>query len=141
MLEKHHPKLKQLAIKGLKYCHSPLAGFITNITVLTFCTEILNYPAAISYIFALFSASTASFFVCRYFVFKQHIKENIFKQYWKFISSSMVFRVVEFALFWLFVDILGYYYLYVFLVVQSASAILKFFIYNFIFTNNNNKLT
>ncbi len=127
-------KLKQDFFKGLKFLQSSLVAFITNIIVLTFCVEILQFPETVAYLISIFCATSMSFLVCRYFVFSEAIRPKFLKQYIQFLSSSAIFRTIEFCLFWLFVDVYGYYYFYVFLIVQSSATIFKFFFFKkFIF--------
>ncbi len=127
-------KLIPIIVRIYKFLHSSLVAFITNLVVLTTCVELLNFPEPLAYALAVFSATSASFLVCRYFVFKHSEREKFFKQYWKFVSSSMVFRIVEFSVFTICVELLNFYYFYVFLVVQTITTIIKFFFYKkFIF--------
>ncbi len=133
---KNNSDLKKLFFKGLKFLQSSLIAFLTNMTVLTFCVEVLAWPKTLSYLLAITCATSMAFLVCRYFVFKQFNRPSFFKQYWKFISSAMVFRAIEFGFFTFFVEFYNFYYLYVFVAVQGCGTIFKFFFFNkFIFGN------
>ncbi len=137
MLKYDKNNLKQLLYKGFKFLHSSLAAFITNMVVLTFSVEILRFPETLGYLLSIFCATSVSFLVCRYFVFTEAIRPKFFKQYAQFLSSSAMFRAVEFCLFWIFVEFYNFYYLYVFLVIQSCATIFKFFFFKkFIFDKN-----
>ncbi len=126
--------LKPLLFKGFKFLQSSMVAFLTNMVVLTFCVEILKFSEMLGYLLAIMCATTMSFLVCRYFVFAQAIRPPFFKQYAQFVSSAAVFRTIEFGLFSFFVEVMAYYYLYVFIIVQSIGTIFKFFYFKkFIF--------
>lgn len=120
--------------KSFRFGMMSLLAMTINFSVSIGGYKILGMNPNFSYALALILASTASFFMCRHFVYRTAQDHAPAKQYSQFILSTLSFRGCEYAAFWILFNIMKIWYLSAIIIVAVSATIIKFIFYNnFIF--------
>ena len=103
-----------------------LPSFAIAVPLNWFLVEQLSWNKALAYALVLVFQVTLNFFMCRWFVFKNKKDTPVLMQFGQFMSGILFFRLADWALYIVLVNMLNLY----FLAVQVANififAILKF---------------
>lgn len=124
--------------KGLKFGVTTLSACVINFGVNIIGHECFGISVNILYPIALILVSISSFLQFRFFVFPDASKRSAVKQGWQFFLSSVIFRILEWALFFVLYNIVAFsfhwWYAWCIIIVQTIGTVSKFFFYNsFIF--------
>ena len=121
--------------KGLKFCITSLSACLLNFGINVIGHEFFGISVNILYPIALVVVSVSTFLQCRFFVYPGASQRNALKQGWQFIVSSIIFRFLEWALFFFLYNIVAlsfhWWYVCCILIVQTIGTLSKFFFYNF----------
>ena len=128
--------------KGLKFCITSLSACLLNFGINVIGHEFFGISVNILYPIALVVVSVSTFLQCRFFVYPGASQRNALKQGWQFIVSSIIFRFLEWALFFFLYNIVAlsfhWWYVCCILIVQTVGTLSKFFFYNFFVFGNGN---
>ena len=128
--------------KGLKFCITSLTACLLNFGINIIGHECFGISVNILYPIALVVVSLSTFLQCRFFVYPGAAKRNVMRQGWQFIVSSVVFRFLEWALFFFLYNVVAlrfhWWYVCCILIVQTIGTLSKFFFYNFFIFGNGN---
>lgn len=128
--------------KGLKFGVATLSACIIHFVINVIGHECFDISVNILYPIALVMVSLSTFLQCRFFVYPGAAKRNAMKQGWQFVLSSVVFRLLEWVLFFFLYNIVAlsfhWWYVCCIIIVQTIGTLSKFFFYNyFIFGHGN----
>lgn len=125
--------------KCLKFGVTSLSACVINFGVNIIGHECFGISVNILYPIALILVSISSFLQFRFFVFPDASKRNAVKQGWQFILSSIVFRLLEWTLFFILYNVVAlsfhWWYVCCIVIVQTTGTISKFFFYNYSFSD------
>lgn len=111
----------------LKFVASGLPSFLVAIPLNYLLVEKAGVGKGLSYALVITFQVTVNFFVCRYFAFNRTDKKSILAEFGVFFSGIMLFRVGDWGLYYLIVELLHFEQ---YLLVQTMNvfvfAILKF---------------
>ncbi len=129
--------------KGLKFMLTSLSAGLLNFAINIIGHECFGISVNILYPVALAVVSCSTFLQCRFFVYPGAAERNAMKQGWQFALSSIVFRVLEWMLFWFLYNVVAlpfhWWYVGCILIVQCTGPVSKFFFYNFYIFGNRPK--
>ena len=108
--EKRHPG-SGVYVKFIKFLLAGLPSFLIAIPVNYFLVEYAHFPKGICYALVLFCQVTINFFVCRIWVFDRTQHMNIGLQFLLFLSNILVFRVLDWGLYYILVTWFDLYYI------------------------------
>jgi putative flippase GtrA len=97
--------------------------FIVGLT--TALHEVFRVGEKLAFLIPLVVVFFVNFAACRYFVYGAR-SQPLARQFAKFAISSLGFRVGEYAVYWVLIDIIGMWYLAAVFIVMPTSFILKF---------------
>ena len=121
--------------KGLKFGITSASACLINFGINVIGHECFGISVNILYPIALVTVSLSTFLQCRFFVYPGAAERNAVKQGWQFILSSVVFRVLEWLLFFFLYNVvalpLRWWYVCCIVIVQTIGTLSKFFFYNF----------
>ena len=131
--------------KGLKFCITSLTACLLNFGINIIGHECFGISVNILYPIALLVVSTSTFLQCRFFVYPGASQRNALKQGWQFVVSSIVFRFLEWALFYFLYNVVAlqfhWWYVCCILIVQTIGTLSKFFFYNFFIFGHGNTVS
>ena len=128
--------------KGLKFGITSLTACALNFGINIIGHECFGISVNILYPIALVVVSLSTFLQCRFFVYPGASKRNAMKQGWQFVLSSVIFRLLEWMLFFFLYNIVAldfhWWYVCCIIIVQTLGTLSKFFFYNyFVFGHGN----
>ncbi|MBW1728731.1 MAG: GtrA family protein [Deltaproteobacteria bacterium] len=126
--EHHEVRTRLVMISLFKYFVASGITFALNIGITFSLTEILKIRPELSYGIALLIVSITSFMLLRYYVYGATDK-NIVLQFASYCASALGFRGMEYLSFLLVYYLSGLKYGIVVILIQSISALTKFFYY------------
>lgn len=100
-----------LLLKLGRFLAAGVPAFVVAVLVNRWLVELLHWPAPAAYALALYLQMTANFFVCRLFVFDIDPTKPVFRQYLHFLAGLLVFRLADWAVYTVLVEVAGVYYL------------------------------
>jgi putative flippase GtrA len=129
-LKKHLP----LALLFIKFLAAGLPAFGLGVLINYGLVDFIKLAIPIAYIIVLLFQVTCNFFMCRIFVFK-NTDEKLFciHKYKKFMSSILIFRLLDWLLYVFMTHYLGIYYLLAQVINVVVFSILKFTVTKYIF--------
>lgn len=110
----------------LRFLLSGLPAFLLAIPANWFLVEVFHWPKPVSYLAVLWGQTTINFFACRRFVFNLREKRPTFRQYWQFLSGMGLFRLADWLLYTIVVEVFRLYYLAAQLFNIAVFALIKF---------------
>ena len=119
--------LEKTIKQGILFILATGIGFAINIGLTAFLHEILGIPPGIAFAVALACAYAVNFFNNRKWVFASDAAAV--PQVARFLSVSLVFRLLEYLVFILLYGTFGMYYLFAVLASLFSFYFLKFFVY------------
>ena len=130
--------------KALKFTLASLSAGLLNFGINIIGHECFGISVNILYPVSLAVVSCSTFLQCRFFVYPGASERNAIAQGWQFALSSLIFRLLEWMLFWFLYNVvaLSFHWWYVgcIIIVQCTGMVSKFFFYNFfIFGNQSGK--
>ncbi len=128
--------------KGLKFGVTSLTACALNFGINIIGHECFGISVNILYPIALVVVSLSTFLQCRFFVYPGAADRNAMKQGWQFVLSSVIFRLLEWMLFFFLYNIVAlsfhWWYVCCIIIVQTLGTLSKFFFYNyFVFGHGN----
>ncbi len=106
--------MKDFVTKGTKLTKFLLAGvpsFLLAIPLNIFLVETVHLFKPLSYAIILIIQVSINFFMCRKFVFQDHNEVSIVKQFFQFILGILTFRVIDWTLYSIAVELLEFHYI------------------------------
>ncbi|MAH25468.1 MAG: hypothetical protein CMI19_00695 [Opitutae bacterium] len=128
---KYFPKLLKV---GSRFIVSSALSFCLNISITIFLCERMNFSERNAFATSLFIVFIINFFLMKYFTFRSN-PASLSKQLINYTAFAIGFRFSEYFLFRIFYSCLCFDYRIVVVTVLSASTLLKFFTYKYIFDN------
>ena len=119
--------LKSTIKQGILFILASGIGFAINVGLTAFLHEILGIPPGIAFAAALACAYAVNFFNNRKWVFASDAATV--PQVVRFLSVSLVFRLLEYLVFLILYSTLGMHYLLAVLISLFSFYFLKFFVY------------
>jgi len=113
-------------IKLLKFLAAGLPSFLLAVPLNYFLVDFLKLPASPVYACVLVFQVSVNFFMCRWFVFEKTTDTPLWKEFGTFTAGILVFRLADWALYTLLVNVFGLYYLAVQLANVVIFSVLKF---------------
>jgi len=114
-------------LKGvLRFLLSGLPAFLLAIPANWFLVELLHWPKPVSYLAVLWGQTTINFFACRRFAFDVKDRPPTVGQYWQFLSGMGLFRLADWLLYTIVVEVFRLYYLAAQLFNIAVFALIKF---------------
>jgi putative flippase GtrA len=110
-----------------KFMLSGLPSFIVAVPLNYFLVEKAHLGKNIAYALVIAFQVAVNFFVCRAYAFNRKDSKSMAAEFGVFFSGIMLFRVADWALYVLLVNVVGLYYLAVQLCNVVVFALLKFF--------------
>ena len=136
---------QDLIRKGLKFVITSLSACLLNFGINIIGHEYFGISVNILYPVALVVVSLSTFLQCRFFVYPGASHRNALKQGWQFVISSIVFRFLEWLLFFFLYNIVAldfhWWYVCCILIVQTIGTLSKFFFYNFFIFGHGNSVS
>ena len=121
--------------KTVKFGIAFVVACLLNFGINIIGHEYFGISVNILYPISLVAVSLSSFLQFRFFVYPGAAKRNALKQGWQFIASSIVFRLLEWALFLFLYNVINlsfhWWYVCCIIIVQTIGTLGKFFFYNF----------
>ena len=115
-----------LGRKFVKFLLVGLPSFLVALPLNWFLVEKLSLNRPVSYAIVLFFQVSVNFFLCRFWVFDRTRKTSLVVQYFSFVGAIAFFRLADWGLYALLVEVFGFYYLAVQLFNIVVFAVLKF---------------
>jgi putative flippase GtrA len=118
-----------LAKTGLKlggFLAAGLPSFILAVPLNWFLVKHAQWHEALAYALVLVVQVTLNFFMSRWLVFKNRKSTLLWVQFSQFMSGILVFRLADWALYTLFVNVFGLYFIGVQIANILIFAVLKF---------------
>ena len=115
-----------LGRKFVKFLLAGLPSFLVALPLNWFLVEKLSLNPPVSYAIVLFLQVTVNFFLCRVWVFDATRNTSLVVQYFAFVGGIAFFRLADWGLYVLLVEVFGFYYLAVQLFNIVVFAFLKF---------------
>ena len=109
-----------------KFLAAGLPSFLVAVPLNYALVEYLRVPKWLAYGSVMALQVTANFFMCRIFVFKSRDPGRLFHEFRLFFAGIMFFRLLDWGVYVLFVQVVGWYYLLVQVLNVAVFAILKF---------------
>lgn len=122
-----------MLVKAAKYGFVTILAFCISVGGTAALTELLGLTPKIAYLIALITVFCFNFVMCRYFIFAGKAG-NVRLQLTAFTATSLVFRGIEYAAFYILYDLLALPYLLLIIAIQGTSSLTKFFWYNVVFS-------
>lgn len=120
-------KLKSSLFQFMKFCLIGSIGTVISVAVLYFLTEFFNVFYMTSALFAFIVSVTNNFVLNKTWIFKEKIRENIFRKYIKFITISIIALIVNLMFLYWFVEYLKIWYVFAQVLAIGASLFINFF--------------
>jgi len=109
-----------------RFLLSGLPAFLLAIPANWFLVEVLHWPKPVSYLVVLWGQTTLNFFACRRFAFEVKDRPPTLRQYLQFLSGIGLFRLADWGVYTILVEVFSFYYLAVQLFNVAVFALLKF---------------
>jgi putative flippase GtrA len=120
-----HPLYKD-GIKLFKFLIVGLPSFAIALLLNSYLVETLVWNKPLAYALVLILQVSINFFMCKFFVFKKSNHSTITKQFFQFLSGILFFRLADWILYYILVEIFGLYYIAIQVMNIFVFAILKF---------------
>ena len=112
--------------KLIKFLAAGLPSFILAVPLNKILVERLIWHTEVAYALVLVVQVTINFFLCRFFVFEKRSNASLFKEFTAFFSGIALFRLADWAVYTLLVNVFGFYYLAIQLLNVVLFSVLKF---------------
>lgn len=120
--------------KALRFGVTSVSACLLNFGINIIGHECFGISVNILYPIALVTVSLSSFLQFRFFVYPGAARRSAFRQGWQFILSSVMFRLLEWALFSFLYNVVAlsfhWWYACCIVIVQTLGTLCKFFFYN-----------
>ena len=120
-----HPLVRS-GVKLSGFLAAGLPSFVLAVPLNWLLVEYLGWYEAFAYAVVLLFQVTINFFMCRRFVFTDRRETPMRTQFVQFMSGILIFRVADWALYTLLVNVFGLYFLAVQIANIFIFAVLKF---------------
>lgn len=120
--------------KMYKFIIGGALAYFINISLTLFLTEVLRIYYLLSYSLAFIVVILFNFFFNTFVIFQ--VKEDRFKRFFPYISSVLIFTLINIILVKIVTEYIGLYYLYSIIIITAVLFLTKFVLYdNYIFSS------
>lgn len=112
--------------KLVKFLAAGLPAFALAVPLNYLLVGRLGFPVGPVYAFVLLFQVTVNFFMCRWFVFERRSADSLIRQFATFTAGILLFRLADWAVYYLLVNVFGFYYLAVQLANVVVFSVAKF---------------
>ncbi|MGD9153440.1 MAG: hypothetical protein PVG30_07290 [Gammaproteobacteria bacterium] len=138
LLKQREDSLIKIGYKFFKFMLAGLPGFFAAILLNAFLVEYVKLSIPITYFFVLVIQTVINFLFCGKFAFNQKSKDFIrFGVFFKFSSSVIIFRLLNWFAYYVMVHFLFVYYLLAQFINVIFFSILKYLVLKKVFTLKN----
>lgn len=120
----HQPR--SLPAKLAAFLVAGIPMFMLAVPLNWFLVSVVGLPKSGTYALVLVVQSSVNFFICRWFVFREHRTRPLMDGFVPFVSGLLVFRAADWAVYTLLVSYLGLWYLGVQIANAFVFSLLKF---------------
>lgn len=106
----------------IRYSIGGWLAALLDLFILWLCTDVFWIYYLVSAIIAFIVSVSFAFLFQKYITFKDKSKEHL-KQWSLFIAFQLVWQLIYMTILWIWVDILGYYYMFVAVVWKLVAFI------------------
>ena len=118
--------MKERAIKLVKFLAAGLPSFLVAVPLNWLLVTRWGCPKSPAYALVLLFQVTINFFMCRWFVFEKTSDKSLAAEFGAFVAGIAFFRLADWGVYYLLVNVAGFYYLAVQLVNVVLFSVLKF---------------
>lgn len=122
---------KSFIYKTMRFLTTSFVALYLHFIINVLGHELLGFNVNITYPISLVMVSLTTFLLSRFFVYPGASEKKFLYQGMQFIISSIIFRILEWGMFSLLVDIFGLWYIFSIIFVQTLGTIIKFIFFNF----------
>lgn len=115
--------------KLIKFLAAGLPSFILAVPLNYLFVERLHLPKGPVYAVVLVFQVTVNFFMCRWFVFEKKSTTSLWREFATFAAGILLFRLADWAVYYVLVNVFGFYYI----AVQLANVVI-FSVAKFLFS-------
>ena len=125
--------------KVLRYIFSGTIASLSNFIVLYFLVQKLGLWYLTSSIISFCSGIIVSYCLQKFFTFKNNSTKNIHLQFSVFFIYNLCMLGLNTLLMYLFVDVIGFWYLFSQIIITIGTAFINYFFFNKILFRNEQK--
>lgn len=118
--------MRDRAVKLIKFLAAGLPSFLAAVPLNWLLVTHWGFPKGPAYALVLIFQVTINFFLCRWFVFEKTSDKSLMAEFGAFVAGIAFFRLADWGVYYLLVNVAGFYYLAVQLMNVAVFSVLKF---------------